>query len=58
MVEKPQYSSKYTPERIKELVNRISALRLRWLASVNDRVSNTSPKAQPSERLEKSPSER
>lgn len=45
----------HTPERAKELVDRMVALRQRWLASVNSRTpkeSNTLP-GQLSKRLEK-----
>ncbi len=44
MVAKPKHSPKYTPERIKEIVDRMAAIRLRWLISVNSRVPNKTEK--------------
>lgn len=55
MVGKEKRQPTYTAERTKELVDRIVALRLRWLASVNSRTPkelNELP-GQLSKRLEK-----
>jgi hypothetical protein len=45
MIEKPMHSREYTPERTKEIVDRMAALRLRWLASINSRTPNKAQKA-------------
>jgi lysyl-tRNA synthetase class II len=47
MIEKLKHSSKYTPERIKELVDRMTTLRQRWLASISSRASNKLKKTRP-----------
>jgi hypothetical protein len=38
MIEKPKHIPIYTPQRVKELVDRAAALRLRWLVSVKSRT--------------------
>jgi hypothetical protein len=55
MVDKEKRQPTYTPERTKELVDRMVALRLRWLASVNSRTPKERNKlpGQLSKRLEK-----
>jgi len=55
MVDKEKRQPTYTPERTKELVDRMVALRLRWLASVNSRTPKEPNKLQGqlSKRLEK-----
>ena len=44
MVAKPKHLPKYTPERIKEIVDHMAAICLRWLISVNSRVPNKTEK--------------
>lgn len=38
MIEKPKHIPTYTPQRVKELVDRMATLRLMWLASVKSRI--------------------
>jgi hypothetical protein len=45
MIEKPKHIPTYTPERIKELVDRMATLRFRWLASVKSRTPSSTEKA-------------
>ena len=55
MVDKETRQPTYTPERTKELVDRMVALRLQWLASVNNRTPKepNKPPGELSKRLEK-----
>jgi hypothetical protein len=55
MIEKPKHPPTFTPERIKELVDRIATLRLLWLTSVKSRLPSATGKAagQLSSRLSK-----
>jgi len=45
MIEKPKHQPTFTPERIKELVDRMATLRLLWLTSVKSRVPSRTDKA-------------
>jgi len=45
MIEKPKHSREYTPDRIKEIVDRMAMLRLRWLTSINSRAPKKAEKA-------------
>ncbi len=49
-----QHAQGYDPERIKELVDRMSTLRLRWLASVDNAAAGRMPTARLSHRLTQS----
>lgn len=44
MNKKPTHPSNYTPERIKELVERMAKLRQRWLISVKRRTPEKTEK--------------
>lgn len=52
--ETPEYAQGYDRERTKELVERITTLRLRWLASVNDAVAGSRPAGRLGPRLTQS----
>jgi hypothetical protein len=44
MIDRPKHSPTFTPERIKELVDRMATLRLLWLTSVKSRLPGGSGK--------------
>jgi hypothetical protein len=45
MIHRPKHSPTFTPERIKELVDRMATLRVLWLTSVKSRLPGGSDKA-------------